>query len=53
MLCHMCIKRYAFSNKIEDDSMEPSSRPGPVLGHFMFKKVFLPKDRLVLVLSLC
>ena len=35
-------------DKIEDGSMGPSSRPGPVLGHFMFRKVFLPKDRLVL-----
>ena len=34
-------------DKIEDGGMGPSSRPGPVLGHFMFKKVFLPKDRLV------
>ena len=30
-------------DKIEDGSMGPSSRPGPILGHFMFKKVFLPK----------
>ena len=35
-----------------DDSMGPRSRPGPVLGHFMFKKVLLPKDRLVSLLSL-
>ena len=39
-------------DKIEDGSMGLSSRPGPVLGHFMFKKVFLPKYRLVPVLSL-
>ena len=33
--------------------MGPSTRPGPVLGHFMmFKKVLLPKDILVPVLSL-
>ena len=32
--------------------MGPSSRPGPVLGHFVFKKVLLRKDRLVPVLSL-
>ena len=41
--------------------MGPSSRPGPVLGHFMLnafffffapKKYFLSKDRLIPVLSL-
>ena len=30
-------------DKIEDGSMGPSSRPGPVLGHFMFKKEQISK----------
>ena len=30
-------------DKIEDGGMGPSSQPGPVLGHFMFQKVFYPK----------